>query len=558
MVWVQGIAMPFLYPSLQRYCRPSCRILQRSTLVATRRCYESAVPLVSSEDALNSVALPSHLNPSPEDYSRTVFADKCTIDVSAGAGGHGCVSFLREKFISAGPPNGGDGGSGGSVYIQAVLEETSLHKIARRRFVKAGKGANGKGKGKGGEKGADVLLQVPVGTVVRETFRHDPLVEEEEKRTYEVSAPQNAGEEGQISWKRDKWVVHPAAKASDIAKSGIPALPRLRQTALAMAQPRPPVTLDLSQPMDKPILLAAGAVGGLGNPHFVTTPNPRPKVATKGDTGLSMTLQLELKLLADVGFVGLPNAGKSTLLRALSRSRTRVGHWAFTTLQPNIGTIILDDSKRRPRLRSYNERGQFRTQISIADIPGLIPGAHQDRGLGHGFLRHVERARVLAFVIDLSAGNAVEALKRLWYEIREFEAVKELELNLQTEGKNIDWKPLSEWDSSPATHDGALVKDDTGIIVKPTSPQSLPARPLAPVWTKPWFVVATKADLESTQDNFAHLQAYLEAVVQDTVEHPSGKTPSWRGPLVALPVSAVRGEGVEQIPKWIVELLNDL
>lgn len=198
MVWVQGISMPFLYPSLQRYFRASYRILQRLTLATTKRCYKSAAPPVSSEDALGSVALPSHLDPPPDEYSCTVFADKCTIDVSAGAGGHGCVSFLREKFISAGPPNGGDGGSGGSIYIQAVLEETSLHKIARRRFVKAGRGANGKGKGKGGEQGADVLLQVPVGTVVRETSRHDPLMEEEKGRVYEARAPKDAGEERQV------------------------------------------------------------------------------------------------------------------------------------------------------------------------------------------------------------------------------------------------------------------------------------------------------------------------------------------------------------------------
>ncbi|KAL8826078.1 MAG: hypothetical protein Q9191_004021 [Dirinaria sp. TL-2023a] len=550
--------MPFLYPSLQHCFRPSHITLQRSTLATTRRCFKSAAPPVPSENALGSVALPSHLDPPPEDYSRTVFADKCTIDVSAGAGGDGCVSFLREKFISAGPPNGGDGGSGGSIYIQAVLEETSLHKIARRRFVKAGRGANGKGKGKGGEKGADVLLQVPVGTVVRETSRHDPLMEKEERRTYEATAPRNAGEEGQVLWRRNQLVLHPSAKVSDIAKSGIPTPPRKRQTPLAMAQPRPPVLLDLSQPMENPLLLAAGAVGGLGNPHFVTTPNPRPKVATKGDAGLSLTLELELKLLADVGFVGLPNAGKSTLLRSLSGSRARVGHWAFTTLQPNIGTIILDDSKHRPRLRSYNESGQPRTQISIADIPGLIPGAHQDRGLGHGFLRHVERARVLAFVIDLGAGNAVEALKRLWYELREFEAAKDMKLNFENEGKTIDWRTLSGSKSSVAAHEGAIAEDDTGIIIKPSLSQSLPTLALAPASTKPWFVVATKADLESTQDNFAHLQAYLEAVVQATVEHPSGKKPCWGGPLAALPVSAIRGEGVEQIPKWLVELLNDL
>ena len=201
--------MPFLYPALRRYGRPSCSTLHRSTLIRLGRHYETVVHPVSSGKALDSVAVPSHLSPSPEDYSRTPFADKCTISVSAGGGGHGCVSFLREKFISAGPPNGGDGGSGGSIYIQAVPEVTSLHKIARQRLVKAGKGRNGKGKSKGGEKGADALLHVPVGTVIRETSRHDPRLDEQRGLEVATNATEDATEDGQDLWRRDKWVLHP-------------------------------------------------------------------------------------------------------------------------------------------------------------------------------------------------------------------------------------------------------------------------------------------------------------------------------------------------------------
>ncbi len=304
------------------------------------------------------------------------------------------------------------------------------------------------------------------------------------------------------------------------------------------------------------MLLAAGAMGGLGNPHFITTEMPRPKVATKGDAALSVTLEMELKILADVGFVGMPNAGKSTLLRALSRSRARVGNWAFTTLQPNIGTMILDDNRGRPNVRALDARGEPRTQISIADIPGLVPGAHLNRGLGHGFLRHVERAEVIAFVVDLSTGDAVETLKALWSELREFEAAKDMEINLNSSGKIVDWKAFGGSMSSASAEDGGLARGDEGIMIRSSSSQELPALPMAPISTKPWLVVATKADREGTQENFTHLQVYLEALRKGAVDHPSGKETAWRGPLAALPISAIRGGGVQRISEWVVGLLE--
>ncbi|KAL2267480.1 hypothetical protein VTJ83DRAFT_4757 [Remersonia thermophila] len=556
------VFLPFLYPSL--FFQNGAPRTSAGALAGARRH--------RSTDAAPSEYPPSRLNPAPDDYAISSFADKARLTLYAGDGGHGCISFHREAYLPDGPPNGGDGGHGGSVYIQAVHGETSLHKLARRKVVRAGKGKSGRGSSRGGTRGDDVVIPVPVGTIVRELRRDDPEAEARfflsarKRRSMLTDQPPDA-EPPDEDAERSRWILYPGASTTELKSIQLPPLPRRDRV---LQQPKAPIHLDLSKPTPRPILLAAGGLGGLGNPHFVTKDNRKPMFATRGERAISLEIELELRLLADVGLVGLPNAGKSTLLRSITNSRTRVGNWAFTTLQPNIGTVVLDNNKGRPLLTSYRKvKGQHdpfsmepvpeqerRTRFTVADIPGLIEGAHLDKGLGMAFLRHVERAGVLAFVVDLSAGNAVQALKALWLEVGLYAQMRDEEERARRRQAAVDWSPSAG--TNLGRHGDIDPEDPTFWPSGVHSPEDLSVASTGGLHIagKPWFVVATKGDLPDTAENFVELRDYLTAITHGEVPHPSGVEGAWTKECAAIPVSAIRGEGVDRVVHWAVGLLD--
>jgi GTP-binding protein len=266
--------------------------------------------------------------------------DKVGIEVRAGDGGNGVVSFRREKFVPFGGPDGGDGGDGGDVVVIADETVTSLKMLARKRFHRAGKGGDGGSKKKHGKKGKDLFLAVPVGTV--------------------VSYKSQIGDKALIA--------------------------------------------DLEQPGQQAVL-AKGGKGGFGNTHFATATNQAPKTAQKGEAGEENSIILELKLIADVGLIGYPNVGKSSLLAAVSAAKPRIASYPFTTREPELGVVEVG-----------------RLSFVLAEIPGLLDGAHLGRGLGHDFLRHIMRTRVLIHLVDGSSPSPVDDMIRVNTELGLFDS----------------------------------------------------------------------------------------------------------------------------------------
>src|SRR2546430_12230965 len=271
-----------------------------------------------------------------------MFVAEVDIHVEAGHGGRGCLAFRREKFVPRGGPSGGDGGHGGSVYVVASPHVNTLINFRFHPEFSAERGEHGMGSNRTGHGGADLELAVPIGTLV-----------------YEKTADPDA----------------PPRLLADLAEEG------------------------------QRVLVAKGGRGGMGNARFATSTNRAPRKGQPGEPGEIKDLRLELKLLADVGLVGFPNAGKSTLVARISAARPKIADYPFTHLVPNLGVVRLSDDR----------------SFVVADVPGLIEGAHRGLGLGHQFLRHLERTKVLVHLVDVSSESGRDPVVDLETVRRELE-----------------------------------------------------------------------------------------------------------------------------------------
>jgi GTP-binding protein len=255
-----------------------------------------------------------------------MFVDEVDIHVVAGDGGNGCLAFRREKFVPRGGPSGGDGGDGGSIFIVASPHTNTLINFRFHPEFSAQRGQHGMGSNRTGFSGSDLELAVPIGTLVYEQT-------DDAERPWQLRA--------------------------DLTRNG------------------------------QRVLVARGGHGGRGNARFASSTNRAPRRTEPGGPGDERTLRLEMKMLADVGLVGFPNAGKSTLISRISAARPKIADYPFTTLTPNLGVVRLSDDR----------------SFAVADVPGLIEGAHRGLGLGHRFLRHLERTKVLVHLVDVSSAT---------------------------------------------------------------------------------------------------------------------------------------------------------
>jgi GTP-binding protein len=319
--------------------------------------------------------------------------------VSAGNGGDGCISFLREKFVERGPPSGGNGGKGGDVYFKATKNDTSLQGL--RYVYRAKPGVNGQGKTKHGIKGEDVVVHIPVGTIVREvdppedeSLQTIPMERKERPRTLEEKADSASSRQPKSIFTAMSVITSHIEEDNFFGRL-------LEMTERDLHEPLgDKLFFDFTR-HDQEERVALGGRGGWGNAQFQNRPNFTPRVATRGYRGQTRYFELELKSIAEVGLVGLPNAGKSTLLSAISKAHPKIASYPFTTLNPYIGTVDFSDT----------------FQLTVADIPGLVSGAHKNVGLGHAFLRHVERSEMIAYVVDLGGVAPWEDVKTLMNEL---------------------------------------------------------------------------------------------------------------------------------------------
>jgi GTP-binding protein len=326
-----------------------------------------------------------------------MFIDEIKIYAQAGHGGKGCVAFHREAFVPKGGPSGGNGGRGGSVILQANHDLNNLlAQYYQPRLIAPG-GGHGLGKGMDGHAGKDLIIKVPCGTLVWRLKDTTPPIEtkiagdddEDEKPAFKTSASQRP---------LIRSVGGMQAREIDLSKESAAETP-------AGDLPKGEVVADLTT-HGQQFVLCKGGRGGLGNRNFATARHQTPRFAQPGEPGTEGEYLLELRIMAEIGLVGYPNAGKSTLLAAISKARPKIAAYPFTTLTPQIGILEYADWKR----------------LTVCDVPGLIEGAHNNVGLGHAFLRHIKRCKILVLLLDMAGTDGREP----WDDYKQL--LKELEL----------------------------------------------------------------------------------------------------------------------------------
>jgi GTP-binding protein len=355
------------------------------------------------------LALGTHIpeNEQDKDYNKLMkFVDEATIGVCAGKGGNGSASFRREKYIQYGGPDGGDGGRGGSVFLEGDSGLNTLVDFRHSRIYKAQNGQGGMGRNKTGRSGEDITIRVPLGTIITNA--------ETEEQMGEVTAHEQR------------------------------------------------------------ILIARGGQGGLGNVHFKSSTNRSPRKTVPGSAGEEFTLMLELKVLADVGLLGFPNAGKSTLIATVSAARPKVADYPFTTLYPNLGVVRIDVER----------------SFVIADIPGLIEGAAEGTGLGIQFLKHLQRTRLLLHLVDLAP---------MALDVDPAEQVRQLERELQNFDPELMNKPrwlvFTKADLLPPEVAEAKAEEAVALLE----------------WSGPWMLISSVTH-SGTEELMQKVSAQLELI----------------------------------------------
>jgi GTP-binding protein len=333
------------------------------------------------------------------------FFDEAKIEVIAGNGGDGSASFRREKFVPRGGPDGGDGGRGASIWVEADSNLNTLIDFRYTRIFRGKSGENGRGRDQYGKGADDIVLRVPVGTVIKDIESGETL--------------------------------------ADLARNGERAL------------------------------LAKGGKGGIGNLHFKSSTNRAPRQFTRGEQGVTRHLEMELRVLADVGLLGMPNAGKSTFIRAVSSAKPKVADYPFTTLHPNLGVVRVGASR----------------SFVVADIPGLIEGAAEGAGLGHQFLRHLQRTHLLLHLVDMAPFDAA---------VDPAAEVKALASELKKYDPALAKKP--RW----------LVFNKADLLAPAEAKKRAQALAKKLRWTKPWFVISA-IRAEGTRELTFEVMDFLEA-----------------------------------------------